>query len=431
MISTYTKSTTITKLIVESGRVDIDETNDEGWTALMLSARFAGTKSTTAILKTLIDAGASLDMMADNGWTALMMAAFYSAHESCEEAVRLLLEAGADPGIERPDDGCTPLMLSVRACGTTGTANTVKMIANHLRAASAPSAAAPSAAVPAGAAPSAAVPRDSDGDGEDDSTISSTSTSTSDISSTDPCNINYRDYKDTTALMYAVCKPNAMKILLEAGADPNLRQERGHNALMLAILTDGDANIKTIKMLLKHPDIDVNAQDENGNTALNLAILCKCPMIVQVLIQHPNVDLNVENNDHKTALTLATDKNTVKQLVNAPDIILVPCDLIHSLDTKTPDAIRVLIAAYKKANLLNGQCPSNGDTALIHVTKKNNLLLQKQLLEAGADVTVKNAQQETAWMIASTNGFPTAQLEAALDRVSVHHEEEPPPAYTV
>lgn len=390
MISTYMKSTTITKLIVDSGRVDIDETDDEGWTALMWSARYAGSKSTTAILKTLIDAGASLDLIANNGWTALMMAAHYSAHESSEEAVRLLLEAGADPGVARPGDGWTALIFAVRGAGTHGTLNTVKMLANW-----------------------------------PDTSSSSSS------SSNDPGDINYRDNNDMTALMHAIGKPDVIKVLLESPlCDPNVQQEDGHTALMLAILLESDANIKSIKMLLKHPDIDVNVQDEKGNTALIIAVLCNSLMITTALINHPDTDLNVENNDVKSALSLARDKNIVKLLVNNPDIILVPCDLIHGLDTKPQDTIKVLIAAYKKANLLNGQCPSNGDTALIHVTKKNNLPIQKQLLDAGADVTVKNSQEETAWMIARANGFPTAQLEAALDKVAVHHTEEPPPAYS-
>jgi ankyrin repeat protein len=67
--------------------------------------------------------------------------------------------------------------------------------------------------------------------------------------------------------------------------------------------------------LLQHDDINVNAQDSNGNTPLHWAIKSakdndeqKCLEIVQMLLTSSNLDLRLRNSDHKTATGVAFAK---------------------------------------------------------------------------------------------------------------------------
>merc|ERR1719367_281108 len=70
-----------------------------------------------------------------------------------------------------------------------------------------------------------------------------------------------------TALMLAVShgRLNMAKLLVEAGADINIRDEDGSTALMCAA-EHGQTEI--VKYLLAHPDTDIFAKDNDGLTAL-------------------------------------------------------------------------------------------------------------------------------------------------------------------
>lgn len=67
---------------------NIDNQDNEGWTAMMEAAR----RGANDALQSLISAGANPDMCSPLGWTPLAMAV--SHHQ--EESIKILLNAGAD-----------------------------------------------------------------------------------------------------------------------------------------------------------------------------------------------------------------------------------------------------------------------------------------------------------------------------------------------
>ena len=145
----------------------IDEQNEEGWTALMLSARNSRTDSSEETVKLLLEYGANVDIQEKDGWTALIMAARYSRTDSSEKTVKIILEYGANVDIQdeygrtalimaacfsrkgssektvklllkhganvdiQEKDGCTALMMAVRFSRTNSTEETVKMLLKH------------------------------------------------------------------------------------------------------------------------------------------------------------------------------------------------------------------------------------------------------------------------------------------------------------
>ncbi len=69
------------------------------------------------------------------------------------------------------------------------------------------------------------------------------------------CGVSHEDYNET-------------KAALELGADINSRSEFGNTALILA--TDR-RNLEIVKLLLSHPEIDIVAANQFGDTALKVA----------------------------------------------------------------------------------------------------------------------------------------------------------------
>jgi ankyrin repeat protein len=69
--------------------------------------------------------------------------------------------------------------------------------------------------------------------------------------------------------------------LLERGFDPNTHEESGQSALTLAVRERAD---QVVEVLLKHPQLDVNAPNRVGETALMLAALQGRMDLVQRLL---------------------------------------------------------------------------------------------------------------------------------------------------
>lgn len=112
--------------------------------------------------------------------------------------------------------------------------------------------------------------------------------------------VNAKDRKGRTALILASESGHALVVekLLENGADVNAPNDRGYTPLMLACECDIDLPYyqviyemnnkhKIVKMLLNHPNIEVNAKTDNDDTALDIANKTECsPEIIKLLKQH-------------------------------------------------------------------------------------------------------------------------------------------------
>merc|ERR1719499_2984699 len=74
-----------------------------------------------------------------------------------------------------------------------------------------------------------------------------------------------------TALMLAVShgRLDMVDLLLEGGADVNIRDEDGSTALMCAA---EHGHMEIVKLLMRHPDININATDNDGLSALSVAM---------------------------------------------------------------------------------------------------------------------------------------------------------------
>jgi ankyrin repeat protein len=86
-----------------------------------------------------------------------------------------------------------------------------------------------------------------------------------------------------------------VRILLEAGADPNIRDDDGNTALIDA------AQGSNVVLVLLQGGANINAQNKAGQTAL---INCANPEVAWVLLAN-HADSSIRDADGKTALDLA------------------------------------------------------------------------------------------------------------------------------
>ncbi|MEC7233202.1 MAG: ankyrin repeat domain-containing protein, partial [Planctomycetota bacterium] len=85
---------------------------------------------------------------------------------------------------------------------------------------------------------------------------------------------------------------------LENGADVNATNNDGETALLVALL---EGNLDVVKLLVEKDVNVVNAKDKSGLTALHLAVEVGNLAILKVLLEQDN-DVNAQDDDGNTAL---------------------------------------------------------------------------------------------------------------------------------
>src|SRR5262245_59564355 len=121
----------------------------------------------------------------------------------------------------------------------------------------------------------------------------------------------------TTPLMRAARNGDyaAVKILLDAGADPMLKQPNGTNALMMAsgvgrglgVFAKGvgtDSDLRQAGALLVNKGVDVNLASDDGLTAVHIAAQAGLDSVVTLLAQH-GARLDVKDKRGRTPVDMA------------------------------------------------------------------------------------------------------------------------------
>ena len=203
--------------------------------------------------------------------------------------------------------------------------------------------------------------------------------------------VNARDQNGATALMKAVEKrdPEIVKVLMKANPEVNIQDKYGNTALLEAV-KGGD--IQVAKELIK-AGAEVNIQDNYGNTALleavkgrdiqvakelinagaynDLALIRASEQgyieIVEKLIVAKHINLNAEDEYGNTALMCAAKEGRI-------------------------DIAKDLIAAGANVDAKN----KHEETALMYAAQNGYTRIAKDLIAAGADVKCMNRFGDTA-----------------------------------
>jgi ankyrin repeat protein len=176
-----------------------------------------------------------------------------------------------------------------------------------------------------------------------------------------------------------------MKILLDAGADPNAKDSFGATALVWAA---GDA--AKAKLLVER-GADVNAQTAQGRTPLIVAAAHDGNARTARLLLDKGADINAADATGDTAMTVAAA---------ADDL----------------ETVKLLLARGAKPDEAN----KGGFTALINASMNGNVAMMRLLIEKGANVNAGNVfagrskfgeialKQMTPLMVAAPHGSPEA-----------------------
>ncbi len=149
-------------------------------------------------------------------------------------------------------------------------------------------------------------------------------------------NYVYEDPDNKTLLDIACSSAGNCKfvdLLLKYGADVNLVNSFFKKPPLHFAVEYSD--FETVRLLVEDTNVDVNAVDRNGNTALHVAAKCGNVTFVQLLLEHPAIDPNRVNRKSQTPLHSAItegSKSVIAVLVNNSRVDL---DTIKDFDDLT------------------------------------------------------------------------------------------------
>uniref|UniRef100_A0ABD2XG05 Uncharacterized protein n=1 Tax=Trichogramma kaykai TaxID=54128 RepID=A0ABD2XG05_9HYME len=173
------------------------------------------------------------------------------------------------------------------------------------------------------------------------------------------------------------CKEVA-ELLLRQGADPTLLNRKGVSILhyICKLFGDRDDFLNTLfeTCRQRHQSLPINAMDESGNTALNLALYYKKRQMVQLLLEK-GANPNLANEKGHTALHLVCNSDALF-IDNIASMLFELSDKNHQpLQINAVDKIR--------------------NTPLHIALKQDNKEVAELLMRRGADLSVANANGTT------------------------------------
>jgi E3 ubiquitin-protein ligase mind-bomb len=119
--------------------------------------------------------------------------------------------------------------------------------------------------------------------------------------------INAQDHGGDTALHFAIRRESEIKTKeLLARKDVNVNVTNNYRSTPLHFASMWPNIPADLFKIILENTTNVNAQDEDGNTALHVAIFFKSEITTKILLAHNDVDVNIKNNDNETALSYAS-----------------------------------------------------------------------------------------------------------------------------
>ena len=220
--------------------------------------------------------------------------------------------------------------------------------------------------------------------------------------------VNAKNKSNETPLMAAFWKANedAVNVLLNAGADPNIADDYGETCLHDAVR--GGYSKKILQAIINY-GADVNATNKNNRTALMIA--CKMGNIdVICVLLNAGANPHIADNDGNTCLHDAVDGDCNKEVlqaiisqdanINATDKDNVTALMIASWNGNV-DAINVLLNAGADPHIAD----ANGYTCLHNAVSGDcSKEVLQEIISHNANINATNKNNVTALMIACWNG---------------------------
>lgn len=226
---------------------------------------------------------------------------------------------------------------------------------------------------------------------------------------------NLADNRQVTPLMYAaeVGSLDAMRLLIDRGADVNAQNGFGSTALMWSV--DDPAKVR---LLLDH-GADVNLAAKSGRTALIIAGFTNPSAEVVRMLLAKGAKVQVMDTRHVTPLNAATfgdDTAAVRLLldagadINTPDTFIGLTPLMNAAGNRNLEAVKLLLAKGAKVNAVSkteglpkiqtGTVEFGGWTPLLMAAAFGPPESVQTLLDAGAHIDAQDYRGFTPLMLA-------------------------------
>jgi ankyrin repeat protein len=251
----------------------------------------------------------------------------------------------------------------------------------------------------------------------------------------DAADANIKDGRGETPLMYAAAAGSldAMKFLIGKGADVNTQNEFGSTALIWST-----TDLAKVKLLLDH-GANVNAASKRGRSALFLAAMTDRSADTVRLLLAKGADPKIRDSFKNTVLIAAAAGNDIETIrmiidagvdVNAANALGLTPLILSAGNNGNLRAVKLLLARGARVNAVSvapfmypGLAPKAGTpqfgsiTALGMAASFGPPELVKALLDAGADVNVKDVRDMTPLMLAvGTDHQDPAIIRMLLER---------------
>ncbi|OQW49316.1 MAG: hypothetical protein A4S09_12435 [Proteobacteria bacterium SG_bin7] len=198
---------------------------------------------------------------------------------------------------------------------------------------------------------------------------------------------------------------------------------RSENKPLFDAISEG--NVDTVQKALKN--IEVNSRDDKGMTPIMNAILSGKRDIAKIVLK-ANADVNIQNHEGSTPLMLA---------IECGNFEMFNLLLIHAFENSfVPGANQAKSGKTWASNVLDINLTNkNGETALMVAARFGNDQMFEALMDAGANLYIKNSGGSSVQDVAKQNGHDSivetiVRYEAFINQGSDafgEESKEPPP----
>lgn len=164
--------------------------------------------------------------------------------------------------------------------------------------------------------------------------------------------------------------------------------------------TYSDSVMKIIKNIINHQNTNINAQDENGNTPLLLAIHRNYDITYINYLLEKGADPTIKNNDLQTVLHLSRDNDLMNRLLKTDALNYINCQnkngrtpLLFCITNGSHSNLKILLQAGANPNIAD----KFGETPLIRAAYYNCYQKIELLLNYGADPSIQDNYNKTAY----------------------------------
>lgn len=229
--------------------------------------------------------------------------------------------------------------------------------------------------------------------------------------------INYKNYKGNTIMDIALTEQNnnIINSLLDKGYIYFNDQNKDGDTILHTIIKYRHSKRyynMGINFLLVNKNVDVNMQNNNGNTPLHLGLLYNDYGITMGLLSHKDINIDLPNKNNSTPLDIAIKKygdgidsslllDTSKQ-DKFGDTAL---HLVANNNNNNDILLKFILLNNKNSNSINLQ-NINDNTALhVAINNKNSYIAKLFLKQENIDVNLQDKFGNTALHLALKKGY--------------------------